>query len=179
MIPIRRGDGTGLSVPGFSQVRTGDGRVLYERAIPDSVVTATPDNSSSGLTGLSGMQIESTVEWHSIGVEISANTSGVTLIEVFDASDGTLMGSTSTSSLSGGDTATIDNVNLQANTPYHILASADGASWTRGWIDDYTELPKTSSDGQLTMVRAANGPTSTGKQSHRFTFSKIGNVGFA
>lgn len=38
MIPIRKGDGTGLSVPGVKQVRTGDGRVLFdaEPAIPDS-----------------------------------------------------------------------------------------------------------------------------------------------
>jgi len=32
MIPIRKGDGTGLSVPGYSQVRTGDGRVLFDAA---------------------------------------------------------------------------------------------------------------------------------------------------
>lgn len=36
MTPLRRGDGTGLSVPGVREVRTGDGRVLYEDAIPDS-----------------------------------------------------------------------------------------------------------------------------------------------
>ena len=40
MMPIRKGDGTGLSVPGFSEVRTGDGTVLWSAgsAIPDSVV---------------------------------------------------------------------------------------------------------------------------------------------
>jgi len=40
MMPIRRGDGTGLSVPGFSEVRKGDGTVLWSAGadIPDSVV---------------------------------------------------------------------------------------------------------------------------------------------
>lgn len=38
MIPIRRGDGSGLSVAGFSQVRKGDGTVLWTEGadIPDS-----------------------------------------------------------------------------------------------------------------------------------------------
>lgn len=38
MRPLRQGDGTGLSVPGFSEVRTGDGTVLFSSGggIPDS-----------------------------------------------------------------------------------------------------------------------------------------------
>lgn len=38
MIPIRQGDGTGLSASGFSEVRTGDGTVLWSAGgeIPDS-----------------------------------------------------------------------------------------------------------------------------------------------
>jgi hypothetical protein len=40
MSPIRQGDGTGLSVPGFNEVRTGDGSVLYTAGSsgPKSVV---------------------------------------------------------------------------------------------------------------------------------------------
>ena len=37
MVPIRKGDGTGLAAAGYSQVRKGDGTVLWN-AIPDSVV---------------------------------------------------------------------------------------------------------------------------------------------
>lgn len=41
MTPIRQGDGTGLSVPGFKQVRTGDGTVVWSSGpdIPDSGVS--------------------------------------------------------------------------------------------------------------------------------------------
>jgi hypothetical protein len=40
MRPIRQGDGTGLSVPGFSEVRRGDGTVVWSAApdIPDSAI---------------------------------------------------------------------------------------------------------------------------------------------
>lgn len=38
MVPIRKGDGTGLKVPGFSQVRKGDGTVLWN-GIPNSALT--------------------------------------------------------------------------------------------------------------------------------------------
>ena len=37
MAPIRKGDGTALEIPGVSEVRSGDGRVFFEDAIPDSV----------------------------------------------------------------------------------------------------------------------------------------------
>jgi len=40
MAPIRKGDGTGVAPKGISQVRTGDGRILFDGpAIPDSVLT--------------------------------------------------------------------------------------------------------------------------------------------
>ena len=35
MAPIRKGDGTQLEIPGVSEVRTGDGRVFFDDAIPD------------------------------------------------------------------------------------------------------------------------------------------------
>ena len=37
MAPIRKGDGTQLEIPGVSEVRTGDGRVFFDDAIPDAV----------------------------------------------------------------------------------------------------------------------------------------------
>jgi len=39
MPPIRKGDGTAVAPKGISQVRTGDGRILFDRfAIPDSAI---------------------------------------------------------------------------------------------------------------------------------------------
>jgi hypothetical protein len=56
MMPIRRGDGTGLSVPGFSEVRTGDGTVLWSAGggIPDSVVDDFESNRQSNYDGSTG-----------------------------------------------------------------------------------------------------------------------------
>jgi len=46
MPPIRKGDGTPVAPKGISQVRTGDGRILFEGpAIPDSVVDNFEDSS--------------------------------------------------------------------------------------------------------------------------------------
>lgn len=50
MRPIRDGAGTGLSVPGFSEVRKGDGTVVWSKGpdIPDSVVSRWRFNEGSG-----------------------------------------------------------------------------------------------------------------------------------
>ena len=51
MPPIRKGDGTPVTPKGISQVRTGDGRILFDGvAIPDSVVAHwAADDLSSGF----------------------------------------------------------------------------------------------------------------------------------
>ena len=48
MVPIRKGDGTGLAAKGYSQVRKGDGTVLWN-AIPDSDLYY-PVDEGSGTT---------------------------------------------------------------------------------------------------------------------------------
>jgi len=59
MMPIRRGDGTGLSVPGFSEVRKGDGAVLWSAGgdIPDGGLSHRYD--ASQLTGSQGSDVNS------------------------------------------------------------------------------------------------------------------------
>jgi len=48
MPPIRKGDGTPVAPKGISQVRTGDGRILFDDpAIPDSVVEDWEDGSDA------------------------------------------------------------------------------------------------------------------------------------
>ena len=52
MAPIRKGDGTPLEIPGVQEVRSGDGRVFFEDAIPDSVVSQyliTDDDNSDTI----------------------------------------------------------------------------------------------------------------------------------
>ena len=50
MAPIRKGDGTPLEIPGVSEVRSGDGRVFFEDAIPDSAVNRFALDEGSGTT---------------------------------------------------------------------------------------------------------------------------------
>ena len=38
MAPIRKGDGAPLEIPGVQEVRSGDGRVFFDDAIPDSAI---------------------------------------------------------------------------------------------------------------------------------------------
>ena len=59
MVPIRKGDGTGLAAKGYSQVRKGDGTVLWN-AIPDSGVYLDDwlDNQISNRSLYSDLQYE-------------------------------------------------------------------------------------------------------------------------
>jgi len=50
MSPMRKGDGTGLSAKGFSEVRKGDGTVLWN-AIPDSGISQEEDGDLSEYVG--------------------------------------------------------------------------------------------------------------------------------
>jgi len=54
MPPIRKGDGTAVAPKGISQVRTGDGRILFDGpALPDSVVDDFEQYTPGGSTDLS------------------------------------------------------------------------------------------------------------------------------
>ena len=60
MPPIRKGDGTPVEPKGISQIRTGDGRILFDGvAIPDSVVAhydATVEESTGGITSITDLE---------------------------------------------------------------------------------------------------------------------------
>jgi hypothetical protein len=184
MHPIRRGDGTGLSVPGITQARKGDGTVLYDggAAIPDSVVSRPADDDSFTPTSSArGLVIEPSQDWPDIGARISSNTSGLTRAYIYQFSDGTLLNDTDISALSSGDSFTIAGVDLQAGTKYSFVADdADGdGEYTGGWYDS-ASFPYTSDDGNLSIVASIDGGnvTTEGNSTHAYQFSEIGNVGF-
>lgn len=178
MNPIRQGDGTGLSVPGYSEVRKGDGTVVWSAGsdIPDSVVSRENDNSTFTTSELRGLQINSDDEWPSIGAELSGNTAGATTAYIYRVSDGTLMGQTDISGLSAGGTFTIENVNLQPSTDYNFVVDAGGSDYDAGFYNS-NSYPYSSSDGNLRIVGAATGPSST--SGNPIVLKRVGNVGFA
>ena len=51
MTPIRKGDGTPVEPKGVSQIRTGDGRILFDGpAIPDSAIYQQPWDEGESTT---------------------------------------------------------------------------------------------------------------------------------
>ena len=144
--------------------------------IPDSVVSRPDDDNSFSTTEFRGLQINSDLEWPSIGAEISANTSDATDAYVYRVSDGTLLGQTDISGLGAGDTFTVDDVNIQANTDYNFILNADGNSWTAGFTSEFS-YPYTSEDGNLSIVNDATGET-TSSDENPVALTRIGNVGF-
>lgn len=145
--------------------------------IPDSVVTRTADNNVVSNTGQYGHRFESTVEWPSIGAEISANCVGQTRAYLYDVDDGNaLIEDKDISGLSAGDSFTFDGVNLSPNTTYSILLDADGVEWDAGYYDS-ANFAYTSADSKLTIKSADfNGSSFT---DNAYSFSAIGDVGFS
>ena len=177
MAPIRKGDGTPLEIPGVSEVRSGDGRVFFDDAIPDSVVTRPADNETFNDDRSWGVGIEVTEEWPEIGARISDNTSGATRAQIFD-DDGQVIGETDISGKSAGDTFTVELDEKLVDGPmYSIELDAEGSDFDRGGLDaDDVDLPYVSDDGNLEIV------VGTGEGGDSFTglycVDEIGNVGF-
>jgi hypothetical protein len=166
---IRLGDGTEIA-----EVRTGAGDVLFS-AIPDSVVSRPADNNQGSLTGKFGVRINSDVKWPSIGAELSSNYSGGSTAYIYRVSDGQLKGQTDISGLAAGDTFTIKNVNLAANTDYNFVLDNNGSVFSNGNFDS-PSLPITSSDGDLSIINGGAGKQSTSGSLSNFV--RVGNVGF-
>lgn len=145
---------------------------------PDSVVTRDADDALSSLSQKYGLQIETDVEWPEIGGEISANTSEVTDAYVYRVSDGALMGQTDISSLSAGDTFTINlDTNLVSGETYNFVLDAGGSSFTLGRYDSKVNYPYTSADGDLSAVDTALHETSTSIAGPA-AVRRVGDVGF-
>jgi len=147
-------------------------------AIPDSVVTREQDNFSfTGQTERFGLQIEPSQTWPKIGAEISGKVSGATDAEIYRVSDSALMGSADISSLSAGDTFTINlDSDLVNGETYNFVLYADGSSWDVGYYSS-AYPPITSNDGNLSIVDGARNETNT--YSNVLALLRVGNVGFA
>jgi hypothetical protein len=145
---------------------------LPSNAIPDSVVSRTTDNDSLSTNGSLGVRIETSQSWPLIRVEISANSSGYSHVQIFRISDGVLIGETDISSKSSGDIAEID-ASLSENTLYNIVLVNKGGSYTSGYYNS-SSYPYTSPDGNLSIVGGAAGAQSTAGDTHGI--QRVGNL---
>jgi len=153
-----------------------DGAEVF--AIPDAVVSRPADNDTSiGPTDAFGLQIETAVDWPQIGARLSTNTSGVTRAYIYRVSDGTLLGDADISSLSAGDTFTVDlNSPLTTGETYNFVVDAEGSEYDRGYNNN-ASFPYVSSDGDLSIVNGARNQTDSDISVN--ILSEIGNVGFS
>jgi len=139
-------------------------------AIPDSVVSRPTDGSTFSSSEEDGLEFEAKADWPSIGVTISANSSGFTRAYLRDSSNN-LIQDVDISSLSAGDTFTFDDVNIQDGDIFRITIDAEGSSYTVGFVDE-SNYPYTSTD--LDIIANQDGQT---EQQPR-CINDIGNVGF-
>jgi len=148
-------------------------------AIPDSVVSRDADggSTSSGDTKR-GVRISVSQEWPEFGAELSSQTgSDPTRAYIYDVSDGTLMGDTDITSLSGGDTFTIDlDTPLQAGNDYNFVVDAEGSGYSLG-ENTSPSYPYTSADGNLEIINGAEGTTGT-QSARAWAIVTVGYVGF-
>jgi len=137
MLPIRRGDGTGLSAKGFSEVRKGDGTVLWSAGtqIPDSVVSRPADTGTFDTDASSGIVISPKEDFPEIGAVISQNVSGATRARLYDYSSGSYVRSVDISSLSAGDAFSFE-FDFETSNDYGFELDADGSTYTQGFADE-------------------------------------------
>jgi hypothetical protein len=145
--------------------------------LPDSVVSRDADDRQRTSQNAFGVQIETSQEWPQIGAELSSQTTAdATTAYVYRVSDSNLMGSTDISSLTGGDTFTVDlDTSLAANETFNFVIDAGGNSHTFG-ADDNPSFPYTSSDGNLSITNGAQDAASTFDDA--CSLIRVGNVGF-
>jgi len=163
-----------------SEVIGPDGNVVFEAGpdIPDSVVSRSDDDDTVDLTDKFGLRFNSTVEWPSIGGEISSNTANISTVYVYRVSDGILMGSADVSGITSGETFTVDNIDLSADTDYAIVADNNGSTHSMGHKNS-ASYPFTSTDGQLSLINGARGSDGTQTSTTAGVFKRIINVGFS
>ena len=175
MPPIRKGDGTPVTPKGISQIRTGDGRILFDGvAIPDTVVSRPEDDVSSDSDVIAGLGIKTKTYWQSIAARISQNVVGATrayLEEVVEDGDNINIDDIDISSLSGGDIFKFEDVELEEDTEYRMFLDAEGSEYTRGFFDDSPDYPIETEDIDITG-RIVDGPIEDGVP---YNINDIGN----
>ena len=144
-------------------------------AIPDSSVERGSDNDTSGpRDDQVGLIINSDDEWVEIDGRISGNTSGITRAYVYDVANENLHGDVDISSLSAGDTFTVDlDDPIQPDTDYYFLADAEGSNYDAGLRNIGDETPIESDDGRLRIIDGASGFSSS---PNAFNIDKVGNL---
>jgi len=163
---IRLGDGSEIS-----EVRTGAGDVVFS-GISDTVVSRPQDNDSLFRTLTLGVRIESDGDFPEIQGTLSANVANATRAYIYRVSDGQLMDDTDISSLSAGDTFTLQP-GLSANVQYNFVVDAEGANYTDGFFNG-SSFPYTSSNGRLEIINGAKDEQGTATSAHNLV--EIGNI---
>ena len=179
MPPIRKGDGTPVTPKSISQIRSGDGRILFDGvAIPDSVVSRSDDDSTStGVTTNVGIEISTSQEWINIQARLSQNVSGAEEAVIWDANDGNgdIIETVDISDKSALDVFVFEDVDLNADANYAITVNeGDSDSLDSGFKDD-ADFPFVSDDGNLEIVDGATGtPPDPSDNAH--SILEVGNI---
>ena len=175
MPPIRKGDGTPVEPKGVSQIRTGDGRILFDGpGIPDTRVSRPEDEDNlTDFDNQFGIEVSVSQDWPDFDGRISANVSGFSTAYIFEQ-DETQIASVDISGLSNGDVFTFEGVDLKNGNNYLLAIDNDGANYDPGFYDpDEGELPFVSDDGNLEIVGGVNIGGSTGAL---YNIVEVGNL---
>jgi hypothetical protein len=171
MVPIRKGDGTGLLANGFAEVRKGDGTVLSSGAIPDSVVSRPDDNGSLSISRPRGCVIEMKGDFRGVNCRISTNTSGFSRARIYDLSADGYIETIDISDKSAGDVIELA-AELKNGQEYGIEIDNNGSSWTAGFNDTANDYPYSGGDLDITG-NADDGTKRTGTEA--MAVNDIGN----
>ena len=173
MPPIRKGDGTPVAPKGISQVRTGDGRILFDGvAIPDSVASRPEDDdSTTGPTRLLGLVINPNADFDEFAARISGNTSSASRARVYDYGSSAYIETVDISGKSAGDTV-IFPVSISAGQDYGIELDNNGSDLTYGFANGATDYPYNGND--IDIVGQSDAGTKETDE-NAISFNDIGN----
>lgn len=179
MPPIRKGDGTGISPSGISQVRTGDGRILFDGpAIPDSAIAHWKlddvnsevvdnvggyDGTVNGVTSISGnYEGGSAAEGDGSGDNIEFPVVPITVLEDFAVE------------------LTVDNVSSSVDSNARIWQMSHGTDtqWVACRMSDGNvmfEIIDGGGSAPENRVRTESSQSINDGGKHHIVFNKTGN----
>lgn len=142
---------------------------------PSTVVSRPSDDSTNPVTSKRGLEIEiaSGESFDSIGARISSSTTGLTRAYLYDVSAGQTIDEADISGLSSGEAFRL-NGDLQAGQRYRILADAEGAEYTTGFLSGGGSFPYTGSEFDITAGMGSE----TDDTASPTQINDIGDVGF-
>jgi len=140
-------------------------------AITDSVVSRSADtNTQTASSAEAGIQFTTSQTWPDFQAQISGNTNTASDEKmVIGDTNGNDVAVIDISSLTSGDVATFNGVDLQKNTSYSIYNRSSNAR-DYGYIETTSDF--TSSDGNLSIISGwANSSTN-----FMYAIETIGNI---